>query len=257
MLFQKIKILFYYLKKPIFYRHLFFKLFYKFKVIPNNISKEKIEILLIHNYNIFDTKDFFEKELSLKYYVFSENEKYYYDNAIKIIDKLPIKMGGAANLDLIYSIIKNYQYKFILETGVAYGWSSLSILTSLYDNNQNKLISIDMPYPNFLSSEYVGVIIPEELKHNWILIKKSDRSALPLILKKNNFDLCHYDSDKSYFGRMWAYKNIWNNLSNGGVLISDDISDNMAFLDFAKLVIIKPYIIKFQKKYIGIIFKKF
>ena len=45
-------------------------------------------------------------------------------------------------------------------------------------------------------------------------------------------DLCHYDSDKSYYGRRWAYPKLWEALKTGGIFISDDIQDNWAFKEF-------------------------
>ena len=94
------------------------------------------------------------------------------------------------------------------------------------------------------------------LKKNWKFYGIPDRLILKKIfLKYNKFDLCHYDSDKSYFGRMFSYKIIWKHLSHKGILISDDINDNFAFLDFAKFLKKKYYIFKYKTKYIGIIVK--
>ena len=42
----------------------------------------------------------------------------------------------------------------------------------------------------------------------------------------------------------------------GGFFISDDISDNKAFIDFVDKFNLKPYIILFKNKYIGLIIKK-
>ena len=39
-----------------------------------------------------------------------------------------VGMGGAANLDLLYHLVRGLEARCVLETGVAYGWSSLSIL---------------------------------------------------------------------------------------------------------------------------------
>ena len=69
------------------------------------------------------------------------------------------------------------------------------------------------------------------------------------------FDLCHYDSDKTYYGRLWAYKLIFKNLRKKGMLISDDIGDNEAFMDFAKMINKKVHIIKGIKNYVGVIIK--
>ena len=50
--------------------------------------------------------------------------------------------------------------------------------------------------------------------------------------QKIRFDFIHYDSDKSYEGRMKNYKLIWSMLNKKGCFVSDDISDNSAFFDF-------------------------
>ena len=252
---KKLIILFYYLRNILFYKHLFFKFVNKLKKNKDILSQSEIEQNILKNYKIYNTKEFIEKILRKQFYQFSEYEKERYYNSKKILKDINIKMGGGANIDLLYSLIKNLKFNNIIETGVAYGWSSLSILSALENVKNAKLISIDMPYPNLASVKYIGCLVPKNLKYKWQLIRKSDRSALKNILENNNFNLCHYDSGKSYYGRKWAYNLIWNNLEKKGVLISDDISDNMAFLDFAKFVKVKPIIIKFNSKYIGLIFK--
>ncbi len=251
---KKIIILFYYLKNIVFYKHLLFKFLYKFKK-KQYIPKSKIEKIILKNYKIYSTKDFIEKVVGKKFYSFNLHEKNDYINSKKILNNINVKMGGGANIDLLYSLIKNLKFNKIIETGVAYGWSSLSILSALANINNSKLVSIDMPYPDLASVDYVGCIVPDKYKSKWELIRKSDRSVLKKILKNDKFNLCHYDSDKSYYGRKWAYNIIWKNLVNNGILISDDISDNMAFLDFAIFIKKKPIIIEFKNKYIGIIFK--
>lgn len=255
MFYKKLKILFLYLRYSIFYKHLFFKLTYKFKKKRNNLSKFQIEKVIHDNFKVFYTNEFIEKFLKTKFFKFSDLNKKEYDNAHKISKQTNIKMGGGANIDLLYLLIKKLKYVNIIETGVAYGWSSLSILSALNDIQNSKLISIDMPYPDFSTRKHIGCVVPNYLRKNWQLINMSDRSALPKVLSENTFDLCHYDSDKSYYGRTWAYNLIWKNLNKNGALISDDISDNTAFLDFTNLINVKPIIIKYNNKFIGIIFK--
>ena len=36
-------------------------------------------------------------------------------------------------------------------------------------------------------------------------------------MNNKKFDFCHYDSDKSYQGRMFAYNKIWKNLKKKGI----------------------------------------
>lgn len=167
----------------------------------------------------------------------------------------PVKMGGAGALDLIYYITEFTNAKNVLETGVAYGWSSLAVLLSL-QKREGILYSSDMPYLGKDNDQYVGCVVPENLKKYWKLFRFADKESLPKIFKeKTNFDFVHYDSDKSYKGRMWAYPILWGELRNGGVLMSDDIGDNAAFMDFCKVNNFTPYIVGFDGKYAGFIIK--
>ena len=141
-----------------------------------------------------------------------------------LVEESPFEMGGEAALDLIYNICFYTFAKNVLETGVSYGWSSLSFLLAL-KNNGGQLYSIDMPYPKMGNEQYVGIVIPEPLRKLWTLYQVPDRIGIPKAIKtsKNNFDIIHYDSDKSYTGRKWAYPVLWKSLINGGVLISETL----------------------------------
>ena len=55
-------------------------------------------------------------------------------------------MGGASHIHLLYDCVRLSKAKKVVETGVAYGWSSLAILKALSLTNNGKLFSVDMPY---------------------------------------------------------------------------------------------------------------
>src|SRR5690606_26347583 len=65
------------------------------------------------------------------------------NQAKKTEESTPVSMGGAGALDLIYNLCEFTQAKNALETGVAYGWSSLAALLSLSQRN-GTLYSSDM-----------------------------------------------------------------------------------------------------------------
>jgi predicted O-methyltransferase YrrM len=183
-----------------------------------------------------------------------------FDQAQETAEKCPVKMGGAANLDLLYNIVENSGARKVIETGVAYGWSSLVLLLSLATREESVLVSTDMPYINRSSAEYVGCVVPEKLRSCWEIIAGPDKFALPQALEKVPIiDLCHYDSDKSYNGRMWAYELLWDALKSGGYFISDDIGDNLAFRDFCSRIKKEPVIVQstseVSRKYVGILVK--
>lgn len=169
----------------------------------------------------------------------------------------PVKMGGEGATGFLFNITKGIKAEKIIETGVAYGWSSLAILLAIKDNESAKLISNDMPYIKMNNDKYVGCIIPEFLKNKWDLQRLPDVIGIPLAIKKfhNRIDLCHYDSDKSYSGRMFGYPVLWNGLKEGGIFISDDIQDNNAFKHFAESQNKAPFIFEYREKFVGLLIK--
>lgn len=165
----------------------------------------------------------------------------------------PTKMGGEGHLGLLYSCAELTQALRVLETGVAYGWSSYAILRSLQNRPGAHLASTDMPYVKLNLEDYVGVVVPDELRNQWTLIRQADRQGLPKALAQlGRLDLCHYDSDKSYQGRMWAYPILWDSLRSGGILISDDIQDNEGFQHFVESISTEWYVAEHLGKYVGV-----
>lgn len=165
-----------------------------------------------------------------------------------------MRLGGAADLRLLYSLIVHSKSKNIIETGVALGWSSLAILLALKEQGDGELVSVDMPYLTLKAKEdWVGIVVPMELKSQWKLNRMPDKYGLPKAIKNfSKIDFVHYDSDKTYKGRLWAYDLIWKNLRSGGILMSDDVSDNLAWKEFCEKQDIKPLIVGFGTKYVGL-----
>ena len=154
-------------------------------------------------------------------------------------------MGGAGDLELIYRLADHIAAKRVIETGVAYGWSSLAFLLTMQRHGGGSLVSTDFPYFQQGSGKYVGVALPEELKKSWTLIPLADREALPLALKQlPEIDMCHYDSDKTAEARLWAYPLLWNALRPGGIFLSDDINDNFGYRDFCAAIGREPLVVK-------------
>jgi predicted O-methyltransferase YrrM len=158
------------------------------------------------------------------------------DRAIKVLQPLEdkgIDMGGGGSVELLYFLVRWRKPNHVLETGVAAGWSSCAILTALEKNNQGHLSSSDFPYFRIEDPEkYIGILVPEGLKHRWTLMTLGDRRNIPKLVKANEpLDLVHYDSDKSRPSRDWFAAEITSFLSDDAVLVWDDIQDNLAFHD--------------------------
>lgn len=176
----------------------------------------------------------------------------------KLGERSDVIMGGAGDLSLLHAAIKISGAKHIIETGVAYGWSSLAILSAINDREGAQLISVDMPYPKAGNEPFVGIVVPEQLRKPWKIIRQPDRPGLKVALKQfhQKIDFCHYDSDKSWWGRQYAYPLLWAALSPGGLFISDDIQDNMMFAKFAQQLQAPFAVTHSDGKYVGIIRKQ-
>jgi predicted O-methyltransferase YrrM len=168
-----------------------------------------------------------------------------------------VKMGGAAALELLYRAILSIGAMRVVETGVAYGWSSLAALAALRETG-GALASVDMPYPNWNNEPFVGIVVPDDLRERWTLIRRPDRGGLSRAIASfgGTIDLCHYDSDKRYAGRMYGYGLLWRALRSGGLLISDDIIDNFGFRDFCDRVGVASTVILTEDKLVGMAVKR-
>lgn len=164
--------------------------------------------------------------------------------------------GGEAALDLLYWLSEHLAARRVIETGVAHGWSSLALLLSIVQRD-GQLLSTDMPYP-FGDRRHIGRAVPAWLQAHWSIIRRADGEAVPRALRRMPvIDLCHYDSDKTYDGRLLTYPRLWAALRPGGGFISDDIGDNFAFREFADRLGVEPTIARTDShsKYIGVLIK--
>jgi len=179
------------------------------------------------------------------------------DEAAKRAAMSSVKMGGAAALELLYRAILSIWATRVVETGVAYGWSSLAALAALRETGGG-LASVDMPYPKANNEPFVGIVVPDDLRARWTLIRRPDRGGLSRAIATfgGTIDLCHYDSDKSYTGRMYGYGLLWRALRSGGLLISDDIVDNFGFRDFCDRVGVASTVILTEDKLVGLAVKR-
>jgi len=167
-----------------------------------------------------------------------------------------VRMGGPGDLDLIHRAILAIDASRVVETGVAYGWSSLAALAALR-HTDGRLVSVDMPYPKMGNEAFVGIVVPDEWRTRWTLIREPDRNGIHRALAAfdGSVDLVHYDSDKTYTGRMYGYPLLWRALASGGLFISDDIQDNFGFRDFAARLGLNPAIVESGGKYVGLLRK--
>ena len=251
---NKILLVVWFVLRPKYYLHFFSIIKRKFLINhdtneKNNKAYEWAKINAISYTEAF-------KRLDLKGDIVGLDNQTIMDGC-KLEAKSSVKMGGSGHIHLLYDCVRLLKAENVIETGVAYGWSSLAILKAQFQNGSGKLYSVDMPYPRKNNDNDVGIVVPKNLRKNWVLIRKPDKPGIIDALNRagGKIDLCHYDSDKSWWGRHYAFPILWNSLNSKGLFISDDIQDNLYFSDFVNKRLLNYAVVEFKGKFIGLIRK--
>ena len=139
----------------------------------------------------------------------------------------------------LFTLCRLIRPSIVVETGVGSGYSSTYILQALELNQHGSLISIDLPNANqawrLPTGMSPGFLVPEILKKRWDLVLGDTKQALPSIMSRlGAIDMFFHDSEHTYNTMMFEFESCWQNLKQGGILISDDAIWNTAMLDFAK-----------------------
>lgn len=149
-----------------------------------------------------------------------------------------IDMGGGGSIELLYFLTRLRKPQIVLETGVAAGWSSCAILSAMEHNLFGELRSSDFPYFRMDRPEqHIGILVAQNLRSRWWLELDGDRRNVPKLLSDGAVvDVAHYDSDKSRPGREWFADRVLPHLSETGIIVWDDIVDNLVFRERAERV---------------------
>ncbi|MGD0996196.1 MAG: class I SAM-dependent methyltransferase [Candidatus Bathyarchaeia archaeon] len=168
---------------------------------------------------------------------------------IELCDIMPSGMGGVS-MDsrlMLYVLTRSLCPKTVVETGVASGVSSAFILNALDRNKKGDLYSVDLHYREGIavpSEKQLGWVIPKQLRYRWHLtLGESTKVLSTLLASLVKIDIFLHDSRHTYKTMMYEYTTAWKYLNYGGLLLSDDVACNDAFLDFADSVKQKPVVI--------------
>lgn len=134
-----------------------------------------------------------------------------------------------------YGVTRALRPKIVVETGVCYGVTSAHVLRALDLNEEGHLHSIDLPPLGKNADAYVGRLVPRNLRSRWTLHRGASRRLLPSILRQvGAVDLFIHDSLHTYGNMRMEFATVWPALARGGILISDDVQGNAAFLELSQ-----------------------
>lgn len=178
-------------------------------------------------------------------------------NILMKLKTIPQKYNCMGHLPLIYFLIRYYKPEKIIETGVASGCSSETILQAIKKNNKGFLYSSDLPYFKIDKPEkFIGSVVSNELKNFWKLDIRGDHYALDEFINICcKIDFFHYDSDKSFRGRDFVMRKISKHFNPNAAVIMDDINDNLFFKNFVEKEKLEFKVLEFQGQYVGLIEK--
>lgn len=179
----------------------------------------------------------------------------FHERARRKLTSLDVGLGGGGHYPLLYFLVRYKNPNTVVETGVAAGYSTQTILSALAANGRGRLFSSDFPYFRFDNPEqYIGHLVDDSLRERWELFTRGDRANLPQIIAHcGTVDLFHYDSDKSYSGRRFAMDVIGPSLAPHSLVIMDDVQDNFFFRDYVACHRVPFRVFEFEQKYVGVI----
>ncbi|WP_188192439.1 class I SAM-dependent methyltransferase [Nonomuraea sp. SYSU D8015] len=171
---------------------------------------------------------------------------------VRALAELGVDLGGPGGIELLYFLTRMLCPKVVVETGVAAGWTTAAILAAIQANKFGHLYSSDFPCFRLGDPEqYIGHVVAEPLKDSWTLHLDGDRRNLRRILRaRMKVDLAHYDSDKTRAGREFFLRRISPHLTDGHVLVMDDIQDNLVFQEYVAARQLF-HVFEYRGKYIG------
>lgn len=149
-------------------------------------------------------------------------------------DSLDQSHNADPNLARIcYAMCRALKPKNVIETGVAYGITTAFILKAMHVNGSGHLYSVDLPPLASNADESTGRAVPDSLRSRWTLCRgKSSRILPTLVQQVGTLDIFIHDSLHTYQNELFEFETAWPFIRNGGVLVSDDIEEHPAWLDW-------------------------
>jgi predicted O-methyltransferase YrrM len=146
----------------------------------------------------------------------------------------PLSHNGDFGLArLCYLLVRVTRPSTVVETGVCYGVTSAFLLQALRVNGAGRLHSIDLPPLARTGDEFVGRLVPEDLRPGWRLYRGRSAELLPDLARElRQIDLFLHDSLHTYRNMRQEFEIVTPFLAPKAIVVADDVQDNSAFVDW-------------------------
>jgi predicted O-methyltransferase YrrM len=149
--------------------------------------------------------------------------------------------SSTAGKKLLYIAVRALAAETVVETGPFNGVSSTFILAALSANGRGRLVAFDRPDARdslgvpVPAGRRPGWLVPTEMEEGFELVLGDIRDTLrPRLARERAIDLFFHDSLHTFRHMLFEYRVAWSRLASGGLLVSDDVFWNPAFLLFTR-----------------------
>jgi predicted O-methyltransferase YrrM len=131
--------------------------------------------------------------------------------------------GSSELVSIVYACCRLMRPQLVVESGVAHGFTTAAILRALNDNQQGRLVSIDLPHLHPRAVESIGTAVEPGLRDRWELHLGPATSELSrVITHTESIDIFVQDASHTERGQLAEYRAAWPRIREAGLLISDD-----------------------------------
>lgn len=136
---------------------------------------------------------------------------------------------GALDCATLYGLTRWRRPTVVVETGGYLGMASAFILKALADEGLEgaKLYSLEMNQ----DCDH-GTMIPTELRSRFVPLRGRVEDFLKRDELPSPIDMFLHDSSHRYRHMLWEFRQFWERLRDGGLLVSHDVHFNPAFAEF-------------------------
>ncbi len=144
----------------------------------------------------------------------------------------PIFFNGDSHLTKIcYTVTRVLKPEIVIETGVGYGTSTAYFLKALADNGKGHLHSIDRPPTQEGAIDYVGALVPDDLRGRWTLHQGRTKRILPQLLEQidSRVGVFLHDSARTYRTMKFELDRILTRLKPESAILVNSADANKVF----------------------------